>query len=42
VGVRALAPAGQTLRYYHMQIMEGDVIRTLQAHHPLIGLYHGG
>ena len=25
---------------YHMQIMEGDVIRTLEAHHPLIGLYH--
>jgi hydroxypyruvate isomerase len=25
---------------YHMQIMEGDVIRTLQALHPLIGLYH--
>jgi hydroxypyruvate isomerase len=25
---------------YHMQIMEGDVIRTLRALHPLIGLYH--
>jgi len=25
---------------YHMQIMEGDVIRTLRAVHPLIGLYH--
>ena len=25
---------------YHMQIMEGDVIRTIQAVHPLIGLYH--
>jgi hydroxypyruvate isomerase len=25
---------------YHMQIMEGDVIRTVRAHNPLIGLYH--
>jgi hydroxypyruvate isomerase len=25
---------------YHMQVMEGDVIRTLRALHPLIGLYH--
>ena len=25
---------------YHMQIMEGDVIRTLRALHPLIGFYH--
>jgi hydroxypyruvate isomerase len=25
---------------YHMQIMEGDVIRTIQNHHPLIGFYH--
>ena len=25
---------------YHMQIMEGDLIRTIQAHHPLIGHYH--
>jgi len=25
---------------YHMQIMEGDVIRTIRAVHPLIGLYH--
>jgi hydroxypyruvate isomerase len=25
---------------YHMQIMEGDVIRTLRALNPLIGLYH--
>jgi hydroxypyruvate isomerase len=25
---------------YHMQIMEGDVIRTLRALHPLISLYH--
>jgi hydroxypyruvate isomerase len=25
---------------YHMQVMEGDVIRTLRSAHPLIGLYH--
>ena len=25
---------------YHMQIMEGDIIRTIQAAHPFIGLYH--
>jgi hydroxypyruvate isomerase len=25
---------------YHMQIMEGDVIRTIRAAHSLIGLYH--
>jgi hydroxypyruvate isomerase len=25
---------------YHMQIMEGDLIRTIRAVHPLIGLYH--
>ncbi len=25
---------------YHMQIMEGDIIRTIQAVHPFIGLYH--
>lgn len=25
---------------YHMQIMEGDIIRTIQAIHPLIGHYH--
>ncbi|MFY9986172.1 MAG: TIM barrel protein [Chthoniobacterales bacterium] len=25
---------------YHMQIMEGDVIRTIRSFHPLIGLYH--
>jgi hydroxypyruvate isomerase len=25
---------------YHMQIMEGDIIRTLQSFHPLIGHYH--
>jgi hydroxypyruvate isomerase len=27
---------------YHMQIMEGDVIRTIQAHHASIGHYHTG
>jgi hydroxypyruvate isomerase len=25
---------------YHMQIMEGDIVRTIQAAHPFIGLYH--
>jgi hydroxypyruvate isomerase len=25
---------------YHMQIMEGDVIRTIRAAHPFIGFYH--
>jgi hydroxypyruvate isomerase len=25
---------------YHMQIMEGDIIRTIRAEHPFIGLYH--
>jgi hydroxypyruvate isomerase len=25
---------------YHMQIMEGDVIRTIRAFHPLIAFYH--
>jgi hydroxypyruvate isomerase len=25
---------------YHMQIMEGDIIRTIQAAHPFIGHYH--
>src|ERR1700678_2742811 len=25
---------------YHMQIMEGDVIRTIRSVHPVIGLYH--
>ena len=25
---------------YHMQIMEGDIIRTIQATHPFIGHYH--
>jgi hydroxypyruvate isomerase len=27
---------------YHMQIMEGDLIRTIQAHHRFIGHYHTG
>jgi hydroxypyruvate isomerase len=27
---------------YHMQIMEGDVIRTIQTYHPFIGHYHTG
>ncbi|HVS52176.1 MAG TPA: TIM barrel protein [Opitutaceae bacterium] len=27
---------------YHMQIMEGDVIRTIQQHHACIGHYHTG
>jgi hydroxypyruvate isomerase len=25
---------------YHMQIMEGDLIRSIQAYHPYIGHYH--
>ena len=27
---------------YHMQIMDGDIIRTIQTHHELIGHYHTG
>lgn len=27
---------------YHMQIMEGDIIRTIQQSHPYIGHYHTG
>lgn len=27
---------------YHMQIMEGDVIRTIRDHHPYFGHYHTG
>ncbi len=27
---------------YHMQIMEGDVIRTIQEYHPYFGHYHTG
>ena len=25
---------------YHMQVMEGDIIRTIRAHHDSIGFYH--
>lgn len=25
---------------YHMQVMEGDLIRTIEAHHPSFGHYH--
>ena len=25
---------------YHMQIMEGDIIRTIQSHHPHFAHYH--
>lgn len=27
---------------YHMQIMEGDIIRTIREYHPYIGHYHTG
>ena len=27
---------------YHMQIMEGDVIRTIQTQHQYLGHYHTG
>jgi hydroxypyruvate isomerase len=27
---------------YHMQIMEGDVIRTIRDNHAIIGHYHTG
>jgi hydroxypyruvate isomerase len=27
---------------YHVQIMEGDIIRTIQAHHAYLGHYHTG
>jgi hydroxypyruvate isomerase len=27
---------------YHMQIMEGDIVRTIRDNHPLIGHYHTG
>lgn len=27
---------------YHMQIMEGDVVRTIEQHHAFIGHYHTG
>jgi hydroxypyruvate isomerase len=39
---RAVGSSRVKLLYdiYHMQIMEGDVIRTIRAFHPLIGFYH--
>jgi hydroxypyruvate isomerase len=39
---QAVASSRVKLLYdiYHMQIMEGDVIRTIRAAHPFIGLYH--
>ena len=46
-GVRVMEGVGSSrirLLYdiYHMQIMEGDVIRTIQQHHALIAHYHTG
>jgi len=42
--VKAVASPRVKLLYdiYHMQIMEGDVIRTIRANHDLIGHYHTG
>ena len=42
--VRAVNSARVKLLYdiYHMQIMEGDVIRTIRDHHAIIGHYHTG
>jgi hydroxypyruvate isomerase len=42
--VQAVASARVKLLYdiYHMQIMEGDLIRTIQAQHRHIGHYHTG
>ena len=39
---RMVGSPGVKLLYdvYHMQVMEGDIIRTIQACHPLIGHYH--
>jgi hydroxypyruvate isomerase len=39
---QAVASSSVKLLYdiYHMQIMEGDVIRTIRSIHPLIGFYH--
>jgi hydroxypyruvate isomerase len=39
---RAVASTRVKLLYdvYHMQIMEGDIIRTIRAHHDWIGFYH--
>ncbi|HUH46377.1 MAG TPA: TIM barrel protein [Arenibacter sp.] len=41
---KALGSAHFKLLYdiYHMQIMEGDIIRTIQKHHPYFGHYHTG
>jgi hydroxypyruvate isomerase len=38
----AVGNPGASLLYdiYHMQIMEGDLIRTIRAHHPHISHYH--
>ena len=42
--VRAVNSARVKLLYdiYHMQIMEGDVIRTIRDNHAIIGHYHTG
>lgn len=42
--VKRLASDRFSLLYdiYHMQIMEGDVIRTIEKHHEAIGHYHTG
>ena len=42
--VRAVNSPRVKLLYdiYHMQIMEGDVIRTIREHHTHIGHYHTG
>jgi len=42
--IKAVGSARVKLLYdiYHMQIMEGDVIRTIRANHDLIGHYHTG
>ena len=39
---RAVGASHVKLLYdiYHMQLMEGDIIRTIQAAHPFIGHYH--
>ena len=33
-------PAIDLVPLYHMQIMEGDIIRTIRANHEMIGEYH--
>jgi hydroxypyruvate isomerase len=42
--IKAVASPRVKLLYdiYHMQIMEGDVIRTIRANHELIGHFHTG